>query len=156
MCILIILAVSMGCGKPQVITIHDLINNQSKYNNQLVIVEGCYKTSFEEIYFYPCEKEIDSWADVISIDQYDSFEWDEENIIGYKANIIKRDSSPSVREREIINEIRTMSKSNPVKVILEGQFQFSTTPDYGHNQPLKYRIIVHHYFSVSPNITPHL
>ena len=142
-----IIAFYSSCQSGQHISVTELIRNAAEYNGQLISVEGCYQHSMEDSYLFPCDKDSDSWDDVISTEYYDSYEWEEEHL-GFKSNLIKRKEKPSEAEKILRAMPGISAREEPVKILVEGEFQVSSNPKYGHNRPVKYRFIIHHVLKV--------
>jgi hypothetical protein len=61
----------------------------------------------------------------------------------------KREGSLSEKDRQMEALFNKILPRVPTKVLLEGEFRYSSTPQYGNNGESKYGFILHRVLSIS-------
>jgi hypothetical protein len=133
-------------GNPQ-LDVSDLVKKAADYNGQMVVVSGCFFKDFEMFVIGPCVSP--NTEDMVWITPYAEVEEHAKYIADFAKGLRKREGTLSENDKRMETIFDQIPPRVPTKVMLEGEFKFSSTPQYGNNRKSKYGFILHRVLGVS-------
>jgi hypothetical protein len=133
-----------SCSKNQAIDIKDLLQNASQYNGQIITVKGCYFLGFELEIIGPCNDfKLDEG---IWIEHYSQLEEMDKYLNNSATSLYKKpERKPTVEEKQREVDLKGPAKS----VVMRGEFQSSSSSQFGHLGKYRYQFIIHRVLKVA-------
>jgi hypothetical protein len=157
--LLIFLTLASSCSKNKnPITIDKLVEDASAYNGQIVTVSGCYFVGFEMEVLATCKTNPDpNWQEkAIWVEHYSLME---EQMKWFREHGMKGENPFKKPEAEISDKDQQMESrlsGSPKAVVVLGEFQSSSSPNFGHLGKYRYQFILHHVLRIAPHPDPSL
>jgi hypothetical protein len=137
-----------ACKNAQPVDVRELVKNATVNNGQMVTVSGCYYKGEEITVLHSCKAlklEGSIW-----ILQFSQIENTAKSFPGYDGQFRKLEKKASAKEEQLAIKLSKMKDGMSAKVIIRGEFRYSSVPQFGHDGAYKYELILHRVVSFSP------
>jgi hypothetical protein len=139
--IVVYLLTLAACARNPQIEMHDLVKRASNYHGKMVVVSGCVFRDFELFVMGPCAPA--NMEESVWITSYSEIEEQSKYGSNVAEGLRKRKGNVSEKDKQMEALFDKIPSGELTKVLLEGEFRFSSTPQYGNNRQWKYLFIVH-------------
>jgi hypothetical protein len=136
-----------ACKTAPPLEVRDLVRNASRYNGQMVVVDGCFFRDLDMIAIGPCFMPSDDepvWFTTYTELEGQS-EYDPEILTGLK----ERNEKLSEKDKKLEEQLVMMPQGVLTKVRLKGEFRFSAAPQFGVDKKYRHELIVHRVLKIS-------
>jgi hypothetical protein len=150
-CSLLVCAVALisnSCRRPApVLSVDALLATAESHNRTVVTVRGCVTTGPESMVLQSCD--VPDWPNRIWVDDIRSIEDLERAVPSMKKERATQGETLTGAEYESYKRLMGQQWPNPTPVTLQGEFQWSSDPKFGHLNGYKARLILYRVVSFS-------